>query len=211
MIKLIIADDHSIVRRGIVEIISEMKNVKILGEAASGIELLELLSKQSCDMVIMDISMPGRSGMEILVDIKLNYPKVKILILSMHPEDKYGLRVLKSGADGYLSKDIAAEELPNAIIKIMGGGKFLSPQLTNQIIESIGKKEQNLSLHSELSNREYEVFTLLASGENVTLIAKKLSLSVPTISTYRSRILNKMKMKTNADLTYYAIKNSLID
>jgi two-component system, NarL family, invasion response regulator UvrY len=211
MIKVIIADDHSIVRRGIAEIISEMQNVKIVGEVADGAELLSLISEKEPDLVIMDISMPGRSGIEILSELKSQRENLKILILSMHSEEKYGLRVLKSGADGYLSKEVAAEQLPKAIMKIMGGGKFASQQLTNQILESLGKKDAAQNLYSALSNREYEVFILLSSGKNVSAIAKKLSLSVPTISTYRARVLEKLKMKTNADLTYYAIKNGLID
>lgn len=211
MIKVLIADDHSIVRRGITEIISGMKNVNLVGEASSGIELLEKLSVANADMVIMDISMPGKSGIEILKELKEIYSGLKVLILSMHPEEKYGMRMVKAGADGYLSKENAAEELPSAIIKIMGGGKYISQNLTNQIINSIGKNGYNEVLHSQLSNREYEVFLLLAEGKNIAGIAEKLFLSVSTISTYRARILDKMGMKTNADLTYYAIKNKLIE
>jgi DNA-binding NarL/FixJ family response regulator len=211
MIKIIIADDHSVVRRGIKEILSASNNFNIVGEATSGEELLELLSKQVCEVVIMDISMPGRSGLDVLNDIKKFYPSVRCLVLSVHPEEKYGLRVIKSGADGYLTKESAPEELIKALDKINEGGKYLSPGLTDKIVDEITRDQTTAPLHSKLSDREYEIFLLLAEGKPVSEIASKFFLSVHTVSTYRGRILEKMNMKTNADLTYYAVKNKLIE
>lgn len=211
MVKIIIADDHSIVRRGIKEIISSGNHFQAVGEAISGEELLDLLSKQTCDIVIMDISMPGRSGLDVLNDIKKFYPAVKCLILSVHPEEKYGLRVIKSGADGYLTKESAPEELINALDKIIEGGKYLSPNLTDKMVDEISRNQADFPLHTKLSDREYDIFLLLAEGKAVSEIAAKFFLSVHTVSTYRGRILEKMNLKTNADLTYYAVKNKLIE
>jgi len=211
MTRIIIADDHSIVRRGIKEIISGNDDFRIVGEAKSGEELLEVLSKLSCDVVIMDISMPGRSGLDVLSNIKKFHPGVKCLILSVHPEEKYGLRVIKAGADGYLTKESAPEELINAINKVITGGKYLSPDLTDKIVEEISGDKTTAPLHTKLSDREYDIFLLLAEGKSVSEIAEKFFLSVHTVSTYRGRILEKMNLRTNADLTYYAVKNKLIE
>lgn len=211
MIKIIIADDHSIVRRGIKEIISAENDLRIVGEAESGEQLLDVLSKHSCDVVVMDISMPGRSGLEVLSHIKKFYPGTKCLILSVHPEEKYGLRVIKAGADGYITKESAPEELINAINKVITGGKYLSPDLTDKIVEEISGDRTTVPAHAKLSDREYEIFLLLAEGKSVSEIAEKFFLSVHTVSTYRGRIIEKMNLKTNADLTYYAVKNKLIE
>lgn len=209
LIRIIIADDHSIVRRGIKEIISDTSYMIITGEAKSGEELLVLLSNNECDIAVMDLSMPGKNGLEVLSEINKLFPALKVLILSVHPEEKYGLEVLRSGADGYLTKESAAEELLNAINKIMNGGKYISMNLSEKIVEDINKK-RNGSLHTLLSEREYEVFNMIAKGKSVSDISEELSLSIHTISTYRARIMEKMNLKNNADLTYYAIKHNLI-
>lgn len=210
MIKILIADDHIIVREGLKQIISETKNLQIEDEASDGFEILEKVHKQKFDLVIMDISMPGKNGLEILKDIKADYPKLPVLVLSMHPEEKYGIRFLRAGASGYLTKESAPDELIDAINKIVKGGRYISSTLAEKLVYAIGE-DSNKPPHSLLSDREYEIMLLIAQGKQVSQIAGLLSLSVPTISTYRARILEKMKLKNNAEITYYALKSNLIE
>jgi DNA-binding NarL/FixJ family response regulator len=210
MIKVLIADDHSVVRRGIKQILSEENDMKVTGEARNSQEVIEKISKEKFDVLVLDITMPGKSGLEVLNDIKKLQPNTPILILSMHPEEQFAIRALRSGASGYLTKDSAPEELVIAVKKIHGGGKYVSDSLAEVLafdLEERGKGR--VVTHENLSDREFQVMCLIAAGKSVKEIAKELFLSVKTISTYRSRILEKMKMKSNSELTYYAIQNKL--
>lgn len=209
MIKILIADDHAVVIRGIKQILSEEPDMKILGEASNTDEIFELLYKEDWDVLILDITMPGKSGLDSLIEIKQKKPKLAILILSMHPEEEIAIRALKTGASGYLNKDSVPGELIRAIRKVAAGGKYISSNLAESILLNM-QKESDKPLHEYLSEREFQVLCLLASGHSLSKIAEELSLSIKTISTYRSRILEKMNLKTNVDLTHYAIKHKLV-
>jgi two-component system invasion response regulator UvrY len=210
MIHVIIADDHPVVRQGLTRILAEETDMVLAAEAATGQELLEKLGKTQCDVVLLDISMPGRGGLETLADLRRHYPKIPVLVLSVYPEDQFGLRVLKSGAAGYMNKEAACDQLVNAIRKVCSGGKYVSANLAEKMAGDLAADSQ-VPLHETLSRREYQVMSLIASGKTVSEIARELYLSQKTISTHRARILEKMHMKTNAQLTYYAIQNNLID
>lgn len=209
MINILIADDHSVVRRGIKQILSEESDMQVSGEAANSSEIFTLLDEKQWDLLILDITMPGRSGLDALVEIKQKKPDLRILILSMHPEEEIAVRALKSGADGYLNKESVPGELIQAIRKVISGGRYISHTLAESIFMSISK-DTGIQPHNELSEREFQVLCLIASGNSLTGIGEKLSLSVKTISTYRTRILEKMNMKSNVELTHYAIKNKLV-
>lgn len=208
--KIIIADDHELIREGLKKVLAKNSEIEVVAEAASSRELLEILSKKEVDIVVLDISMPGKSGLETLRDIKNYYPKVKTLILSMHPEESFAIRALKSGASGYLSKQSAAKELENALIKIMHGGKYISNAVAEQLALEI-ETPSDKALHEKLSNREFEIMIKISQGKSVSDIADELSLSVNTITSYRARLLQKMNMKSNADLIRYSLKNQLVD
>jgi len=210
MIKILIADDHPIVRQGLKQILTEEPDVVVVGEAQNSQELLELVRKQDWDIVILDITMPGRGGIDVLKELKHERPKLPVLMLSVHPEDQYAVRALKAHASGYMTKDSAPEELVKAIRKILRGGKYISSTLAEKLVFDL-ETETEKPLHETLSDREHQVLLMIASGKTVSEIAEELSLSVKTIDTYRARILEKMKMKTNAELTHYAIKNGLVD
>jgi len=209
MMKILIADDHPIVRRGLKQILSEEPDLAVGGEARSSQEVLELVRKQDWNAVILDITMPGRGGLETLREIKKEHPKLPVLVLSMHPEDQYGMRALKAGAAGYMTKESAPEKLVQALRKIIKGEKYVSPTLAEKLVLDL-ERDATDSLHETLSDREHRVMCMIASGKKVSEIAADLFLSVKTISTYRSRILKKMKMKSNAELTHYAIKHRLV-
>jgi DNA-binding NarL/FixJ family response regulator len=210
MIKILTADDHPIVRQGLKQILSEESDMGVFGEAQNSQEVLELVQKQDWDIVILDITMPGRGGIDVLKELKHQYPKLPVLMLSVHPEDQYAVRALKAHASGYMTKDSAPEELVKAIRKILRGGKYISSTLAEKLAFDL-ETETEKPLHETLSDREHQVLLMIASGKTVSKIAEELSLSVKTIDTYRARILEKMKMKTNAELTHYAIKNGLVD
>jgi two-component system, NarL family, invasion response regulator UvrY len=210
MIKVIIADDHPVVRRGLKQILAEEPDIAVVGEANNSQELFKQIANQSCDVVVLDITMPGRDGLEALKELRRERPKLPVLILSIHPEDQFGLRVLKAGAAGYMSKETAPDELVKAVRKVFAGGKYLSPTLAEKIAFDLDRDILKPP-HETLSDREYVVMCLLASGKTVSEVSRELSLSVKTVSTHRSHILEKMKMKTNAELTHYAIKNRLVD
>jgi two-component system invasion response regulator UvrY len=210
MLKVLIADDHPIVRQGLKQILSEESDMGVFGEAQNSQEVLELVQKQDWDIVILDITMPGRGGIDVLKELKHERPKLPVLMLSVHPEDQYAVRALKAHASGYMTKDSAPEELVKAIRKILRGGKYISSTLAEKLAFDL-ETETEKPLHETLSDREHQVLLMIASGKTVSEIAEELSLSVKTIDTYRARILEKMKMKTNAELTYYAIKNELVD
>ena len=210
MIRIIITDDHPIFREGLKRIIEKTSDMVVADEASTGEELLGKVGEKSLDLVLLDIAMPGRGGLEILDQLKTTNPNLRILVLSMYPEERYAVRVLKSGAAGYLTKDEASDELIKAIRKISDGGKYVSPSLAEKWaldLELGGEKP----IHESLSNREYQVMLMIASGKTLKEIVEELSLSVTTISTYRSRILKKMKLSNNAEIIYYAIKNGLVE
>jgi DNA-binding NarL/FixJ family response regulator len=210
MLKILIADDHPIVRQGLKQILSEEPDMGTFGEAQNCQEVLELVRKQDWDIVVLDITMPGRGGLDVLKELKHEHPKLPVLMLSVHSEDQYAVRALKAHASGYLTKDSAPEELLNAIRKILRGGKYVSPSLAEKLAFDL-ETETEKPLHETLSDREYQVMLMIASGKTVSQIAVELSLSVKTIDTYRARILEKMKMKTNAELMHYVIKNKLVE
>ena len=210
MIRILIADDHAIVREGLKQILSESPDLVVVAEASTGQEVLEKIAKNDLDLVVLDIAMPGRGGLDILKEIKSQRPRLSVLMLSMYPEEQYAVRVLKSGASGYLTKESAPAELVKAIRQISQGKKYISPSLAEKLAIDL-EISPDRPPHETLSDREYQVMCMIASGKTLREIADGLSLSIKTISTYRSRILEKMNMKTNAELTHYAIKNSLVD
>ena len=209
MIEVIIADDHPVVRHGIKRILEEQADMKVVAEAANGQELLQKIAQSPCDCVLLDIGMPGRDGLDTLSYLRRSYPKLPVLILSVYPEDQFGPRVLKSGAAGYMNKETACDQLVKAIRKVCAGGKYVSPTLAEKIASDLAA-DNNLPPHEKLSDREYQVMRLIASGKTVGQVARELCLSEKTISTHRARILEKMEMKTNAQLTYYAMQNALV-
>lgn len=209
MLRIIIADDHTIVRRGLKQILLDEFPSALIDEAADADILLKKVFKEEWDVVISDLSMPGRSGMDALQQIKLHNPKLPVLILSVHSEEHYAVRVLKAGASGYLNKESAPEELIQAVRRLLMGKKYITPTIAEHLASGLDK-DLDKPLHEILSDREFEVFKLLASGKSVSDIADQMSLSVTTVSTYRARILAKMSLKTNADLTLYAIEHKLI-
>lgn len=209
MIRILIADDHAIVRKGLKQILLEEYPSAEIGEAGDVERLIALAVKSEWDVILCDISMPGRSGIEALHQVKEFNPKIPVLIMSMHPEDQYALRVLKAGAAGYLNKDAVHEELIKAIQTVRLGRKYITPSIAEKLAGALNSHGEK-SLHENLSDREFDVFKKLAAGKSVSEIADQFSLSATTVSTYRARILEKMAMKTNADLTRYALEKNLI-
>ena len=210
MIKILIADDHAIVREGLKQIVAEESDMEVTGEAANADEVFEILSTNNFDIAIIDINMPGKSGLDLLKDLKVQLPKLPLLILSMYGEEQYGIRALKAGASGYLRKASAPNELVAAIRKIVSGGKYISQQLAENLADTVDKSYIKLP-HENLSDREYEVMCKITSGESAEKISDDLSISIHTFYTYRNRILEKMKMKSNVELTQYVINNKLIE
>lgn len=209
MIKLAICDDHKIVREGIRQIIEGFPDLDlVIDDVSSGELLLQKLRKTTVDVIILDVSLPGRSGLEVLKQIKIFYPKTNVLVLSMYPEDQFAIRMLKAGASGYLHKDSSPEVLVEAIRTIAKGGEYLSAEITKLLYKEMSNKNQELP-HTSLSDREYEVFLAIGEGKPNNMIAKQLSLSAKTISTYRSRILSKMNMDNNSDMIKYILLHDL--
>jgi DNA-binding NarL/FixJ family response regulator len=208
--KILIADDHPIFRAGLKETLAKESDVASVGEADSGHKALELARKQHWDIVLLDITMPGKGGLEVLQELRRERPKLPVLFLSAHPEDQLALRLLKAGAAGYLTKDKAPEVLISAIRKVLRGGKYVSESLAEKAVFSLVSKTTK-PLHETLSDREYEVMSMIAAGRPLKDIAQELFLSVRTVSTYRARVLGKMSMKTNAEVIRYALENKLVD
>ncbi|MEW6360519.1 MAG: response regulator [Pyrinomonadaceae bacterium] len=209
MIKVIIADDHTIVRHGLVQILNSDPGIEVVGEAASGDEVLRMLRSIRADVVVLDITMPGRNGLETLKEIREMEPNLPVLILSMHPSDQYALRVLRAGASGYLTKETAPGELVHAIKHSFRGQKYLSPEVAELLAGYIQAGYED-EPHKRLSDREFEVFVSIGAGKSVSEIAEELYLSVKTVSTYRSRILEKTGLANNAEITRYCLENRLI-
>lgn len=210
MIRVLIADDHSIVRQGLKRILAETPDMTVAGEAENGVEALKKIREGAWDVVLLDVSMPGRNGVDTLKQIMSEKRSVKVLILSMYPEDQYAVRLLKAGASGYMTKETAPEELVQAIRKIAQGKKYISPTLAELLLNELDIDSEKQP-HERLTDREYQVFRMLGSGKTVSEIASAMSLSVKTISTHRTHILEKMKLKNNAELTLYAIQKGLTD
>lgn len=208
MIKILIADDHAIVRRGLKQILAETSDMVVAGEAGNGPDLLDKVRVGSWDVVILDISMPGRGGLEILKQLKSERPKIHVLVLTMHPEDQYAIRVFKAGASGYMTKESAPEQLVAAIRKVARGGRYVSPHLAEKLAFDL-ENGSDKPPHETLSDREYQIMCMIASGKTVGNMAEELSLSVKTISTYRARLLKKMRLKNNAEVTRYVIGKKL--
>jgi two-component system invasion response regulator UvrY len=210
MIRALIADDHAVVRQGLKQILGDTPEMLVAGEATTGQEVLDKVRAETWDVVVLDISMPDRSGLDVLKQLRSERPKLPVLVLSMHSEDQYAVRVLKAGASGYLTKDSAPDELVKAIRKVVSGGTYVSSFLAEKLAFEIGTDSSRLP-HETLSDREFQVLRLIAAGKSVTEIAAELYLSVKTVSTYRARVLQKMNLGTNAELIHYAMQNHLID
>jgi len=208
--KILIGDDHAVFRRGLKETLSEAFPRIVFGEARTAQETFELAQRQNWDVIILDISMPGRSGLDILEDLKRSRPRIPVLLLTMHPEQQFARRALKAGAAGYLTKDSVPDELKEAIKRIVAGGRYVSATLAEALAVDL-RRGADLPLHELLSDREFQVLRMIASGKTVKEVADELSLSVKTVSTYRSRILEKTGMKTNAELIRYALQTQLVD
>jgi DNA-binding NarL/FixJ family response regulator len=208
--KILIADDHSVVREGLKQILKKLPDVNQIEEAMNGIDALKMIESSNYDFVILDITLPGISGLDILKSLKLQNNNTRILVLSMHPEEQFAIRALKLGAVGYVTKDRAGEELLAAIRKISGGGKYVSSELAEFMALNLDYRFDSL-LHEKLSEREFQIMIQLASGKSSRDIAAELFISEKTVGTHRLRIMRKMGMKKNSDLTFYAIKNKLIE
>ena len=207
---ILIADDHAVVRRGLREILADALPDASFSEAGNGDEALGQLGKSTAALLVLDINMPGRSGMDVLRDVKHTCPRLPVIILSCQPEEQYAVRCLRAGAAAYISKESASEELAIATKKILGGGRYISPSLAEKLIANLDEPTDK-ALHESLSDREHEVMRMIAAGVPLTEIGERLHVSVKTISSYRARIMEKMRMKSNAELTRYAMTHGLID
>ena len=210
MIKILIADDHRIVREGLKQILAETPDMTVADEANNAQEVLKKIWDNDYDVLLLDISMPGRSGLDILKQLKSDRPKLSVLVLSMYSEEQYALRALRAGASGYMTKESAPDELIEAIRKVSTGRKYISPSVAEKLAFSLESGDEKPPQET-LSDREFQVMCMIASGKTIKAIADDLSLSVKTVSTYRARILEKMRMKNNAELTHYAIQNKLVE
>ncbi len=210
MIRVLLADDHAVVRRGLRQILQELPGVDGVDEAGNGQEALALIRKKNYQLVLLDISMPGASGLDVLKQIKTERPKLPVLMLSMYPEEQYAVRALKAGASGYLTKETAPEQLVNAVTRILEGRKFVSESLAEHIATGLDRAGERLP-HEDLSDREFQIMRMLASGKTVTEIGGELALSAKTVSTYRTRLLTKLGFRTNADITRYAMQHKLLE
>lgn len=210
MIKVAIADDHAIVRKGLKQILSDIPDMEVVAEASSGDEALAMIRADGWDVLLLDISMPGKNVLELIKLSKQQFPRLPILILSMYPEDQYAVRMLRAGADGYLTKESAPEQLVTAIRKVSEGGKYASQLLAEKLVAELFTDAEKLP-HSTLTDREFQVFSALAKGKRLTDIAEEMSLSIKTISTYRTRLLKKLRLTSNADIIHYTLKHQLFD
>ncbi len=210
MIRVVIVDDHAILRRGLAQIIVESGDMQLVGEAETSSQAMRLLRDQPCEVVLLDISLPDRNGIETLKLVRKELPKLQVLMLSMHPENQYAVRSLKAGAAGYLTKQSAPSQLLVAIRQVAQGRKYVTPAVAEELAMSIDR-DIDMPTHHALSIREYQTLCLIASGKTLTQIGQAMSISVKTVSVYRSRVLEKMRLKNNAELTHYAIKNQIVE
>ena len=210
MLKVLVADDHTLIREGLKKILKTAEDISVVLEAQNAREVIEEIKKENLDVVILDISLPGKSGLELLKDLKKDHPKLPVLILSMHPEERFAIRALKAGASGYVTKESAVEELIKAVRKVVQGKKYVSAGLAEKLALDLGADTEKPP-HENLSDREYQILCLIAAGKTIRHIAGELFLSKSTVTTYRMRILEKMNMKTDAELIRYALQNQLID
>ncbi len=210
MIKVGIVDDHSMVRSGLIRIISEESDMEVVAEADGHVQLFKSLEKTDPNVIVLDISMPGEDGLEIVKELKRSHPRIKVLMLSMHPEDRFSVRAIKAGASGYLTKKSAAEELVNAIRQIHNEGKFITKTLADKLINSF-EADADKPPHERLSDREFQILCMIASGKKIKEIAEELFLSPATVATYRARVLEKMQLKSNVELTNYVLRHRLIE
>lgn len=210
MIKVLIVDDHAIVRQGLKQILADIPDMEVFAEAGSGDEALKFIREEGWGIMLLDIAMPGKNVMELIKLSKQQSPHLPILILSMYPEDQYAIRMLRAGADGYLTKESAPEQLVAAIRKVAKGGKYISPTMTEKLIAELNPS-QEIPLHTTLTDREFQVFCGICAGKSITDLAQQMTLSIKTISTYRTRLMKKMNMSKNAEIIHYAFKNDLLD
>jgi two-component system invasion response regulator UvrY len=208
MIRIFIVDDHVLIREGLKKILCNESDLTIVGEAQSGNEALDMLDKCNCDVLILDIALPDKGGLEVLKEVKARHPKIHVIILSIYPEERYAIRALIDGAVGYVTKNSVADEIIFAIRTVMAGKKFISPTLTQELADHL-QTDQKRPSHEKLSDREFQVLLLIGSGQTVSEIADKLNLSVSTVNTYRTHILEKMNLKTNVELVRYVFENHL--
>ncbi len=208
---ILIADDHPLIRKGLMQILADSRYIRNVYEAGNSTEVFRQLEKEKIDVLILDISMPGKDGIEILKDVKIQHPETAVLMLSIQPENQYAVRAFKYGASGCLNKASAPEELLEAIKKVQSGGRYLNDAVSEILLNNITDESGGDLPHRQLSEREYQVMLQLAKGKTISEISEKLNLSIKTVSTYRTRLLAKMNLHTNSDLTYYAIKNNLIN
>ena len=209
-IRVLIADDHAIVRQGLRQILSDTPDLTVSGEAENGVQAVQMVRAGEWDVVLMDVSMPDRNGIDALKLIKKEYPRLPVLILSMYPEEQYAIRALKAGAAGYLTKQSAPELLVTAIRQVASGKKYVSPSLAEELANAIGDDSERPP-HEKLSDREYQTLCMIASGKTPAEIAEALNLSVKTVSVYRARLLEKMNLRNNAELTHYGLKHDLAE
>lgn len=210
MIKVLIADDHALIRKGLKQLLDDTDNMRVTGEAENGMQAIRMVEEGDYDVVLLDISMPDKHGVDVLKQLKINKPQLPVLMLSMHPEEQYALRSMKAGASGYLNKQSAPLQLVTAINQVAVGKKYISTELAEQLANGLSQGYQEL-LHQTLSNREYQTLCLMASGKKLSEMAEIMTLSPKTVSVYRSRLLEKMKLKNNAEAIHYAISNHLIE
>jgi two-component system invasion response regulator UvrY len=209
-IRVLIADDHAIVRQGLRQILSQTDDLLVAGEAEDGVDAMRLAREEAWDVVLLDVSMPNRNGIDTLKMLKKELPRLPVLILSMHPEEQYAVRALKSGASGYLTKQSAPELLVTAIRQVASGHKYVSPSLAIKLADVIAENNDR-PLHEMLSNREYQIFCLIAAGRPLIQIAEELKISVKTVSEYRKRVLDKMRLESSAELIHYGLKHGLVE
>jgi len=210
MIKVLVVDDHAIIRKGLKQILDDTSDMRVTGESDTGMQAIKMAQDETYDIVLLDISLPDKHGVEVLKQLKLNNPQLAVLMLSMHAEDQYAVRSMKAGAAGYLNKQSAPSQLVDAIRQVGEGKKYISNELAQQLAAGLTEGFQEL-LHQSLSNREYQTLCLLASGKKLSEMAEIMSLSAKTVSVYRARLLEKMKLKNNAEAIQYAIANHLLD
>ena len=210
MIKVLIADDHAIVRHGLRQIVSETEDIRVEGEAESSAQAIRELRENAFDVVLLDISLPDKNGIETLKQVRREWPAVSVLMLTTHAEDEFGVRAIKAGAAGYLTKQSAASQLVTAVRQVASGRKYISPPLAEELARRVGDGNDSRPAHELLSDREYQTFIMIASGKSLSEMATSLSLSPKTVSVYRSRVLEKMHLKNNVEIAQYAVKNGLV-